>query len=254
MARVVLLGQTVVGKLFGEENPVGKVVKLGPMDYRVVGILPIKGAGGFSDQDDLAVIPIMTGIKRLFGNPYLHEMAIQCASTEAIPGMMDDIRRLMRKRHRLPDFKEDDFTLRNNAEIQSTLSDTTRTFGSLLGIVAAISLFVGGVGVMNIMLVSVNERTREIRLRKAIGATRRAILIQFLLESMMLSVLGGLIGIVLALGVTLGLSAFAGWAAIVLPQFVLLAFLFSAGVGVVFGFWPAHKASLLSPIEALRYE
>jgi ABC-type antimicrobial peptide transport system permease subunit len=160
----------------------------------------------------------------------------------------------MRKRHRLPDFKEDDFTLRNNAEVQSTLSDTTRTFGTLLGMVAAISLLVGGVGVMNIMLVSVNERTREIGLRKAIGATRRAILIQFLLESTMLSLLGGLMGIAFALIVVTVLSAAVGWAAIILPQFVLLAFGFSAAVGVIFGFWPAYKASLLSPIEALRYE
>src|ERR1039457_3909033 len=141
-------------------------------------------------------------------------MAIQCATPVAIPAMMDDIRRLMRKRHRLSIFKEDDFTLRNNAEVQSTLSDTTRTFGALLGIVAAISLLVGGVGVMNIMLVSVNERTREIGLRKAIGATRRAILIQFLLESVMLSVIGGLIGVVLALVLAAVLTFFAGWAAI----------------------------------------
>ncbi len=220
----------------------------------MVGVLPMKGAGGFNDQDDMAVIPIFTGIKRVFGTPYLHEMAVQCASVDEIPAMMDDIRQLMRKRHRLPAWKEDDFTLRNNAEVQSTLSDTTRTFGLLLGIVAAISLLVGGVGVMNIMLVSVNERTREIGLRKAVGATRPAILIQFLLESVMLSLLGGIAGIILAAGLALFLSTFAGWAAIILPQYILLAFIFSVGVGIVFGFWPAHKASLLSPIEALRYE
>ncbi len=253
-ARVVLLGQTVIRVLFGQQNPVGKNVEINHQTFKVVGILPIKGAGGFSDQDDLAVIPIFTGIQRVFGSPYLHEMAVQCVSVDAIPAMMEDIRRLMRKRHRLPAFKEDDFTLRNNAEVQSTLSDTTRTFGTLLGIVAGISLFVGGVGVMNIMLVSVNERTREIGLRKAIGATRRAILIQFLMESMMLSLLGGVIGILLAAMVATVLPLFAGWAAIILPQYVLLAFFFSAGVGIVFGFWPAYKASLLSPIEALRYE
>ena len=254
LARVILLGQTVIRELFGNADPLGKTVELNHNAFRVIGVLPMKGATGFSDQDDMAVIPIFTGMKRVFGSPYLHEMAIQCASTEAIPDMMDDIQRLMRKRHRLSAFKEDDFTLRNNAELQSTLSDTTRTFGLLLGIVAAISLLVGGVGVMNIMLVSVNERTREIGLRKAIGATRRAILIQFLLESVLLSVIGGLIGIALALILAVVLTFFAGWTAIVLPHYILLAFGFSAGVGILFGFWPAYKASLLSPIEALRYE
>ena len=252
--RVILLGQTVVRELFGQENPVGKKIELNHMGFEVIGILPLKGASGFNDQDDLAVIPIQTGIKRVFGSPYLHEAAIQCDSTDRIPDMIDDIERLMRKRHRLPAFKEDDFTLRNNAEVQSTLSDTTRTFGTLLGMVAAISLLVGGVGVMNIMLVSVNERTREIGLRKALGATRRAILLQFLIESVMLSIFGGLIGIAVALGVTTGLSMGVGWAASVLPQHMLLAFGFSTTVGIVFGFWPAYKASLLSPIEALRYE
>jgi macrolide transport system ATP-binding/permease protein len=253
-ARVVLLGQTVVKELFGTENPVGRQVKLNQTDFTVLGILPIKGAGGFSDQDDMAVIPLYTGMKRVFGNVYLHEMAIQSASPETIGYMIQDIERLMRKRHRLPPFKEDDFTLRNNAELQDTLSGTTRTFATLLGLVAAISLIVGGVGVMNIMLVSVNERTREIGLRKAIGATRRAILIQFLLESVILSVLGGVIGIALAVIVTFVLSSLAGWGAIIKPDFVLLAFFFSVAVGMVFGFWPAYKASLLSPIEALRYE
>jgi macrolide transport system ATP-binding/permease protein len=168
--------------------------------------------------------------------------------------MIDDTRALMRKRHRLPPLKEDDFTIRNNAELQSTLSDTTQTFSMLLGIVAAISLFVGGVGVMNIMLVSVNERTREIGLRKAIGATRRAILIQFLLESVLLALWGGLLGILCGTIVTLGLTFLAGWGAVIEWRFVLLSFLFSASVGVLFGYWPASKASRLSPIEALRYE
>jgi len=254
LARVILLGQTPVRELFGSADPLGKIIEVNHNAFRVIGVLPMKGASGMSDQDDLAVIPIYTGMKRVFGNPYLHEMAIQCASAEAIPDMMADIQRLMRKRHRLSIFKEDDFTLRNNAELQSTLSDTIRTFGLLLGIVAAISLLVGGVGVMNIMLVSVNERTREIGLRKAIGATRRAILIQFLLESVLLSVIGGLIGVGLSLVLAAVLTFFAGWTAIVLPHYILLAFGFSAGVGVIFGFWPAYKASLLSPIEALRYE
>jgi macrolide transport system ATP-binding/permease protein len=254
LSRVILLGQTVVRDLFGSENPVGQFVKLNHADYKVIGILPIKGSSGFSDQDDISVVPIHTAMSRVLGTVYLHEMAIQCATLEAIPQMMADIKQLMRKRHRLPPLKEDDFTLRNNAEVQSTLSDTTQTFSLLLGIVAAISLFVGGVGIMNIMLVSVNERTREIGLRKAVGAARRAILAQFLLESVVLSTLGGLLGTAFGMMVAFLMSKFAGWGAEVTPQSVILAFAFSAGIGILFGFWPARKASLLSPIEALRYE
>jgi len=168
--------------------------------------------------------------------------------------VIEAVRALMRKRHRLPDYKEDDFTLRNMAEIQAALTGTSKIFSLLLGIVAAISLIVGGIGIMNIMLVSVSERTREIGLRKAIGATRRAVLIQFLIEAIAMSTCGGLLGIALGMSIAFGMSYFAGWAAIVTPQSVLLAFVFSAGTGIVFGFWPARKASLLSPIEALRYE
>ena len=254
LSKVALLGQTVIDRLFGDENPIGQTVKINRVNFEVIGILPVKGATAFSDQDAMVVIPLHTAMKRVLSTIYLHEMAIQSDSPASIPVVMTDVETLLRKRHRLPGYKENDFTLRNNAEMQATLSGTTQTFSLLLGIVAAISLLVGGVGIMNTMLVSVKERTREIGLRKAVGAARRAILAQFLLEASVLSILGGMMGIVLGALISLMLSKLAGWATFVTPQSIVLAFTFSAGVGVIFGFWPAYKASLLSPIEALRYE
>ena len=255
MDRVALLGQTVIGNLFGKDaNPVGKDLKINHVNFKIVGILPMKGSTGWQDQDDVIIIPLHTAMRRLLGKNYLDSIALECDSAENIPAVISDVQRLMRRRHRLPDYKDDDFTLRNMADIASALQGTTQTFSLLLGIVAAISLLVGGIGIMNIMLVSVSERTREIGLRKAVGAARRAILAQFLIESAVLSTLGGIIGIILGITVSFSLSKFAGWAAIVTPQSVILAFVFSSTVGVVFGFWPARKASLLSPIEALRYE
>jgi len=253
-ARVALLGQTVITDLFGGKNPVGKVVKINHIAFRVIGVLPLKGATGWRDQDDVVLIPLNTAMNRVLGKKYLNNIFIECATPESIPGVMRDITLLMRRRHRLPAYKENDFDIRNMADIQAALQGTTQTFTLLLGIVAAISLLVGGIGIMNIMLVSVSERTREIGLRKAVGAARRAILAQFLMESAVLSTLGGVIGILLGMSISIAMAKLAGWAAEVTPQSVILAFVFSAGVGILFGFWPARKASLLSPIEALRYE
>jgi macrolide transport system ATP-binding/permease protein len=253
-ARVCLLGQTVINNVFGKENPVDKEIKINHISFRVIGVLPIKGATGFRDQDDMILMPVNTAMNRVLGKKYFNNIFVECATPDSIAGVMEDIAALMRKRHRLPPYKDNDFELRNMADIQAALQGTTQTFTLLLGIVAAISLLVGGIGIMNIMLVSVSERTREIGLRKAVGAARRAILAQFLLESVVLSTMGGLIGIALGMTVSIVMSKFAGWGAEVTLQSVLLAFFFSAGTGIVFGFWPARKASLLSPIEALRYE
>ncbi len=254
MARVAVLGTTAVKDLFGAENPVDKTIKINHANFHVIGVLPSKGGGGGGDQDNIIVVPINTAMKRVLGAKYLHEMAIQCASPEAIPAVMAEVGKLMRKRHHLPDYKDDDFRIRNNAEMQATMSATTKTMSLLLGTVAVISLIVGGIGIMNIMLVSVNERTHEIGLRKAVGAPRRAILSQFLIETLLLSVFGGGLGVALGILASILLSTLAGWTCVVTPQAVALAFGFSAGVGVIFGFWPARKASLLSPIAALRYD
>ena len=253
-ARVVLLGQSTVNTLFGKQNPLDKYIKINRVNFKVIGILPMKGSSPFRDQDDVALIPLKTAMRRTLGTLYYNTISAECDAAENIPEVMEETRRLMRRAHRLPEYKDDDFDIRNMADLQAALSGTTQTFTLLLGIVAAISLLVGGIGIMNIMLVSVSERTREIGLRKAVGAPRRAILSQFLIESATLSTLGGVIGIALGMSVSFSLSKFAGWAAIVSPSAVLLAFVFSVTVGIVFGFWPARKASLLSPIEALRYE
>jgi macrolide transport system ATP-binding/permease protein len=253
-ARVVLIGQTVVNELFGKENPVGEQLKVNHINYRVIGVLPAKGSQGFRDQDDMILVPLSTAMNRAIGTKYLSSLSIECTSIESMDEVTEVIRQLMRKRHRLPAYKDDDFDIRNMADIQQALLSTTNTITLLLGMVSAISLLVGGIGIMNIMLVSVSERTREIGLRKAVGAPRRAILWQFLMESAVLAVGGGLLGILLGGLLSLVLTIFAGWTAVVTLSSIVLAFVFSAGIGVIFGFWPARKASLLSPIEALRYE
>jgi macrolide transport system ATP-binding/permease protein len=253
-ARVVLLGQTVVNELYGKENPVGTLIKVNHINFRVIGILPAKGSQGFRDQDDMILLPLNTAMNRVIGTKYLNSLSIECLTMESMEEVTEVIRQLMRKRHHLPAYKDDDFDIRNMADIQAALTSTTNTITLLLGMVAAISLLVGGIGIMNIMLVSVTERTREIGLRKAVGAPRRAILWQFLMESAVLSVGGGLLGITLGGLLSFILTTFAGWTAVVTAPSIMLAFVFSAGIGIVFGFWPARKASLLSPIEALRYE
>lgn len=253
LAKVIVICPNVVTKLFGQENPVGKTIKINHVDFKVIGTLPSKGAGS-GDQDDMVFVPIRTAMKRVLGTQYLHEMAIKCADPQSVHLVMSVIENLMRHRHHLPMYKENDFRLRNNSEVQASLSGTTKTFSTLLGFVAGISLLVGGVGIMNIMLVSVNERTREIGLRKSIGATRRAILLQFLIESIMLSVIGGVAGITLGIGISFLISTLAGWIIVITYPAIALSFSFSVSVGIIFGFWPARKASKLSPIEALRYE
>ncbi|MBI5743440.1 MAG: ABC transporter permease [Elusimicrobia bacterium] len=254
LAKVALVGNTVVKELFGGENPVGRTIKINRKNFTVIGVLPLKGASGPRDQDDVVIVPLQTAMKVVLGKEYLDSIWVEVSDYKLMPEVQEKIKKLMRKRHGIPDYKDDDVMLMNMADLQSMLTGTIKTFSTLLGMIAGISLIVGGIGIMNIMLVSVSERTKEIGLRKAIGATSRAVLLQFLIEAVIVSVVGGLIGILAGAGSSLLLSKLSGWAVYISPFSVALAFGFSAGVGIVFGFWPARKASLLSPIEALRYE
>jgi macrolide transport system ATP-binding/permease protein len=254
LKKVAVIGQTVADELFGEDDPLGKTIKIKRKNFSVIGILPLKGSSGFQNQDDMVIIPLNTAMRVILGKKYVNSIWVEVSDVKFMPMVEQDILDLMRRRDNIPDYKDDSVRVRNLEEIQSMLSSMTKTFSMLLGIIAGISLVVGGIGIMNIMLVSVTERTREIGLRKAIGATRLTILVQFLIEAVLISVIGGLLGIVFGAGASVILSKLSGWAVYVSPSSVILAFSFSAGIGIIFGFWPARKASLLSPIDALRYE
>ncbi len=254
-ARVAVLGATVVRQLFGSQNPIGENIKINKVIFQVIGMLPEKGGSGFRDQDDVIVIPVMTAMKRVLGKLYVDYIDIEAASAADIDSVLALIPELMNKRHNIPLSAGDDaFQIRNMADIQAALTESSKTMSLLLASIAAISLLVGGIGIMNIMLVSVTERTKEIGLRKAIGARRSDILLQFLVESVAVSAIGGLMGILLGWIMTKILSAAAGWVTSISPESVILAFFFSATIGIVFGIYPARKASLLNPIDALRHE
>jgi macrolide transport system ATP-binding/permease protein len=254
-ARVAVIGMTVVRELFGNKNPIGEMIKINRISFLVIGILPEKGATSFRDQDDIIVIPVLTAMHRLMGKDYVDSFDLEFESPEFLDKGEKEISELMYERKRVPfSQRQDAFDIRNMADIQAAASETTKTMGMLLGSIAAISLLVGGIGIMNIMLVSVTERTKEIGLRKAIGAKGKDILMQFLAESVVVSVVGGLMGILLGLAITVVFTFLTEWETSVSPFSVFLAFFFSAFIGMVFGIYPAKKASLLQPIEALRYE
>lgn len=252
--KVAVIGATVVKELFEGQDPIGQIVKINLINFRVIGILPVKGATGWHDQDDTVIIPITTAMFRVFGKQYIDSIYVEAASANLVDQAQEDITKLIIKQHHLTKDEEDSFQIRNMSDIKQAMEATTKTMGLLLGCIAAISLLVGGIGIMNIMLVSVSERTREIGLRKAIGATKKDIMIQFLIESVLMSLIGGIMGILLGVGIALLITLFAGWAVIVSTISIILATTFSLVVGIVFGLWPAYQASLLDPIEALRYE
>jgi putative ABC transport system permease protein len=252
---VCILGTTLQKELFGGQNPLGATIRLGKLSCQVIGILKSKGQSTMgTDQDDRVLIPLRTFQRRIAGNQdvgRIHVSAREGASTEKV---QKDIELLMRERRRISPTEENDFTVMDMQEIAATLTGTTKVLTALLGAVAGVSLLVGGIGIMNIMLVSVTERTREIGIRLAIGALEREVLMQFLVEAVVLSSFGGLFGIVLAITASVGLAGILQIPFIFNPGIVVIAFLFSAGVGVVFGYFPAQKAARLDPIDALRHE
>jgi putative ABC transport system permease protein len=257
-ARVVLLGQTVARNLFGSENPVGRTLRIKSQPFLVVGLLEAKGQSlDGRDQDDTALVPVTTAQTKLFGNPFpgtVRFIMAQAGSAESMEEAEEDITQLLRARHRIAERAESDFTVRNLSATAQTAATAARALSVMLGAIASISLLVGGIGIMNIMLVSVTERTREIGIRMAIGARRRDILGQFLLEATVVCTLGGLAGVLLGVGGAWLLADLAGMDAVVSGSAVALAFLFSAATGVFFGYYPARKAALMRPVEALRYE
>jgi macrolide transport system ATP-binding/permease protein len=248
-----IIGVTVVKELFGSSNPIGKTIKINRINFMVIGIAPAKGFSGPQDEDDVVLIPLTTAMYRVLGKDYLSSIFVEVTSPSLIEQTKTAISDLIRKRHRLK-ADDDSFNIRDMTEIQKMLSSTTQTMSLLLGSIAAISLLVGGIGIMNIMLVSVTERTREIGLRKAIGARKNDIMLQFLVESVGLTISGGFIGVLVGIGISLILSSFAGWAVKTSLLSVVLATAFSALIGIFFGLWPAKKAADLKPLEALRYE
>ncbi len=252
---VAVIGRTVARELFGEKNPIGSLIKINRINFMVIGLLPEKGASGPQDQDDRILIPVQTGMYRLFGKNYVDSIDIQVRNKNDISSVEERVKEAMIKRYRIPLSSSDDaFQIFNMAELQNAISQSSKTISTLLATIAAISLVVGGIGIMNIMLVSVTERTKEIGLRKAVGAKRNDILMQFLTESVLVSFLGGFMGIVLGFLITTTFSIIIGWNTTVSLNSIMLAFGFSVMIGIVFGIYPAHKASKLHPIEALRYE
>ncbi len=256
--KVCLLGKTVVDNLFGGIDPIGQIVRIKKIPFTVIGTLNPKGQSTWgTDQDDIIFVPLTTAQKRLFGMQFpgmVRVITVQAREPEVMKTVEEQITDLLRQRHRIQPGQENDFSVRNLTEVASSAEESARVMSLLLGAIASISLIVGGIGIMNIMLVSVTERTREIGIRMAVGAKGKDILLQFLIESLVLSLIGGTVGIGIGVTGTLLLSSFTQWPTLFSIEAILLAFLFSGSVGVFFGFYPARKASLLNPIEALRYE
>lgn len=256
--KVCLTGQTVVDNLFGDMNPLGQIIRIKKIPFTVIGVLERKGQSpAGQDQDDTIYLPVTTAQKKLFGTAFpgmIRIIMVKAKSAELLPSAEKQIIELLKQRHHIGPRQDNDFTVRNLTQVMQAAEQSTKVMTILLGAIASVSLLVGGIGIMNIMLVSVTERTREIGIRMAIGARTWDIRLQFIIEALALSLTGGLTGIITGVSGSKILSAIAGWPTIVTPISILLAFGFSGLVGIFFGFYPAYKASLLNPIDALRYE
>lgn len=256
--KVAVLGTTVVTNLFGDLDPVGKTIRISGLPFRVVGVLKSKGQSGMGqDRDDTVLIPLSTGQKKLFGTDFpgvVKFINVQAKSEDDIDSAQDEITEILHERHNIGQNKDDDFTIRNFTQMLETIKSATNTMTILLGAIASVSLLVGGIGIMNIMLVSVTERTKEIGIRMAIGAKASDIRMQFLIEALLLSLAGGLIGVIIGVTVAESVQLFTDLKIVIVPFSIIISFGFSGLVGIGFGYYPAYKASLLNPIDALRYE
>lgn len=254
--KVALLGKTVADELFPDTDPIGEDIRIRNIPFKVIGVLKSKGqSGGMGeDQDDVILAPATTVFYRLKGGRYVDMINASAISVEQMDAAQEEMKTILRESHRIEYGQDDDFTVRSQTEITEAVTETSRTMTLLLGAIAAVSLVVGGIGIMNIMLVSVTERTREIGIRLSVGARASDILIQFLTEAVVLSLSGGLIGIVLSLGIVHLLQNYTDYYAVINPEIMVIAVLFSGAVGIFFGFYPARKAAALNPIDALRYE
>jgi putative ABC transport system permease protein len=256
--KVAIIGNTVATELFGDMDPLNKTIRVGNIPFKVIGILKTKGQSGMGmDQDDLVFIPITTAQKKVFGTSFpgtVSMINVQAQNADVMDILEEDITDILRKRHNIGKTQDDDFEIKNLAEMQETIKSSAKTMSILLGAIASVSLLVGGIGIMNIMLVSVTERTKEIGIRMAIGAKASDIRIQFLIESFLLSIIGGLVGVLIGVVGAKSVQLFSDMSISITSFSIFLSLGFSGAIGVLFGYYPAYKASLLNPIDALRYE
>src|SRR5215510_3604185 len=253
--KVCVIGRTTATQIYGNENPIGQILRIKNVPFTILGVLTPKGLSPQGvDQDDIVIMPYTSAMKRVIGGSTLRGLNIQVASPNDLEPAQEQITALLRQRHNITSGRDDDFTVRNQQEIAEAATATSRVMTLLLGAIASVSLIVGGIGIMNIMLVSVTERTREIGIRMAVGARPNYIRLQFLAESLLLSLMGGLIGILIGGSISRGISGVLGWPTLVSGLSVLISFAFATAIGIFFGYYPAHKAAALDPIEALRYE